>query len=344
MKILVLNVGSSSVKYEVFEEEKSMLKGAVERIKDSKGFSDAVRKVAAVLKRRGMVVDAVGHRVVHGGSIESTSRIDSSVIKRIEKVKDLAPLHNVPELRAIRSCMELFSIPQLTVFDTAFHHTIPEKAYTYAIPPVIAKKHGIRKYGFHGTSHEYVAREACKKLRKDFSRQRMITCHLGNGCSITAIKNGKSIDTSMGLTPLEGLVMGTRCGDIDPGALLYLQRKGYSQKQLDQMLNRDSGLKGLSGISNDFRDILRSESRRAKLAIDVFLYRIVKYIGAYNAVLGGTDILVFTGGIGENNSFVMNTVKKQVKHLGIGKVIAVKTDEARMIARNICDLIHRGQE
>src|SRR3989344_4486549 len=225
MRILILNVGSSSVKYEVFDKERSIVKGKIERIRDKKGFSSALKKIAGILR-----------------AIKSTSRVSRSLIKRIEKVNDLAPLHNIPEVSAIKLCLKLFRKPQFAVFDTAFHQTMPEKAFTYALPYGLADRFGIRKYGFHGTSHEYVAHEACRKLRKDIRRSRIITCHLGNGCSITAIKNRKSIDTSMGFTPLEGLVMGTRCGDIHPAITILLQKKGYSANQIDKMLNHKSGL------------------------------------------------------------------------------------------------------
>lgn len=339
MKILILNVGSSSVKYEVFEKDKSVLNGMIERIQDKKGFSAAVKRIMNLLNDRKIDIDAIGHRVVHGGAIEKTCRITASTLSRLDKVKDLAPLHNIPELYTIRCCLRAFSKPQFAVFDTAFHSTMPEKASTYAIPYKLADKYGVRKYGFHGTSHAYVAHQACIQLGKDIKRQRIITCHLGNGCSITAIKNGKSIDTSMGMTPLEGLVMGTRCGDIDPGAIAYLMDKGYPKKQIMNILNHKSGLLGISGISNDLRDLLRSKSPRAKLAIEVFLYRIVKYIGAYNAVLGGTDILVFTGGIGENSTTIRNRILSQVNHLGIKNSLAIRTDEAKQMAREIMRLM-----
>ena len=339
MRILILNVGSSSVKYEVFDKERSIVKGKIERIRDKKGFSSALKKIAGILRANKIYFDAVGHRVVHGGAIKSTSRVSRSLIKRIEKVNDLAPLHNIPEVRAIKLCLKLFRKPQFAVFDTAFHQTMPEKAFTYALPYGLADRFGIRKYGFHGTSHEYVAHEACRKLRKDIRRSRIITCHLGNGCSITAIKNRKSIDTSMGFTPLEGLVMGTRCGDIDPAITIFLQKKGYSANQIDKMLNHKSGLLGISGLSNDIRDLLKSKSRRARLAIDIFVYRIIKYIGAYHAVLGGADILVFTGGIGENSPQIINGIIREIRHLRIKRAVVVKTDEARMMARKISGLL-----
>ncbi|MBU0536089.1 MAG: acetate/propionate family kinase [Nanoarchaeota archaeon] len=339
MNILILNVGSSSVKYEVFENDISIIKGLIERITGKKGFSKAILKITSILREKRISIDAIGHRVVHGGAIGKTSRITPSLIKIIEQVTDLAPLHNTPELHTIRECMKIFSIPQFAVFDTAFHSSMPDKAFTYALPHGLSAKFRIKRYGFHGTSHEYVVQEACKKLRKDIKKQRIISCHLGNGCSITAIKNGRSIDTSMGFTPLEGLVMGTRCGDIDPGIITYLMRKGFSTEKLDSILNHQSGLLGISGVSNDFRDVLKSKDPRAKLAIDVFVYRLIKYIGAYHAVLGGTDILIFTGGIGENSPKITKLIFNQVRHLKIKNKIVIKTDEAKMMARKIMNLL-----
>ncbi|MFO8016624.1 MAG: acetate/propionate family kinase [Candidatus Woesearchaeota archaeon] len=339
MKVLVFNVGSSSVKYEVFDNEKRMIKGIIEGLKKKDDFRKVMLKVSGIISRKGISIDAVGHRVVHGGRIERPQRINSALMKELEKVSDLAPLHNPSEIEGIRICRRIFDKPQIAVFDTAFHQSMPEKAYTYAIPSDVSGRHRIRRYGFHGTSHKYVAHEACRRLRKDIRKQRIVTCHLGNGCSVTAIRNGKSIDTSMGMTPLEGLVMGTRSGDIDPGIMQFLTAKGHSPKRIHNMLNKESGLLGISGLSSDMRKLLESKSRKAKLAVDVFCYRAAKYIGAYAAAMNGIDMLVFTGGIGENSAAIRNRIRKYLGHLRIKNVLTVRTDEARMIAREVRELL-----
>ncbi len=350
MKVLVINAGSSSIKYQLFDMpgRDILAKGMIERI----GSPDAqlvhnyngqkhVAQVEAPDHNVGMDVilstltdaavgvvakineiQAVGHRVVHGGEeFTGSVRIDAHVLDSIDRFADLAPLHNPPNLTGIRAAMH--SLPdavQIACFDTAFHTTIPETAYLYALPYEIYEKYRIRRYGFHGTSHRYVARRCAKLMGVDKTGANIITCHLGNGCSMTAVKEGKSVDTSMGLTPLEGLVMGTRCGDIDPAILFQLADKGYGIDQLNAMCNKQSGLLGISGISNDMRnlnELLEQGNARAKLAIDIFAYRITKYIGTYTAVLGRLDAVVFTGGIGENNPKLRAQVCADQPQIGI---------------------------
>ncbi len=269
-------------------------------------------------------IDAVGHRVVHGGEKFTASiLIDNEVLKTIRACSELAPLHNPPNISGIEACQALMpKAPQIAVFDTAFHGTIPEFAYIYAIPYEYYEKYGIRRYGFHGTSHRYVAGRAAKMMGKDLSELRLITCHMGSGVSFTAIKNGKSIDTSMGLTPLEGLMMGTRCGDLDPAIPIYMQEQlGYSVAEVNSILNKKSGMLGLSHLSNDMRtieeEILERQNPRAIQAHDVYCYRIKKYIGAYFAALNGLDILIFTGGVGERMPIMRAQVCENLEALGI---------------------------
>jgi len=260
--------------------------------------------------------------VVHGGEAFTGSvNVDEKLEEVIDEYSDLAPLHNPPNLAGIREAKKMFgNIPQVACFDTAFHQTIPERAYLYALPYEMYEKYKIRRYGFHGTSHRYVARKAAAIMKRGKYEVDLITCHLGNGCSITAVKNGKSVDTSMGLTPLEGLVMGTRTGDFDPAIIFYLIRKGYKTEELDRIFNKQSGLLGVSGISNDVRDLEEKAGkgeRKAKLALDIFAYRIRKYIGAYLAVLNGCDGIVFTGGIGENGVRMRKRILENLENLGI---------------------------
>lgn len=268
-------------------------------------------------------IEAVGHRVVHGGEDFSGSvPVNDEVIRALEKNIDLAPLHNPPNLEGIYAIRKLLpEVPQVGVFDTAFHQTMPEYAYLYGLPYRLYEKYKIRRYGFHGTSHKYVSHRACKILDKDFNKTKIITCHLGNGSSVAAIKNGISIDTSMGLTPNEGLIMGTRTGDIDAGALLYVAYKeDLSIEQMNKLINKESGVYGISGISPDMRELEKAASEgkgRAQLALDMFHYHIRKYIGAYAAVMGGVDVLVFTGGIGENADLSRAAVCKDFEYLGL---------------------------
>ncbi len=356
MKILVINAGSSSIKFQLFEMPAASVvaKGMVERIgeansrliltsdgkthQDEQTISDhesamdlilaaLVAPDTAVLKEISEIT-AVGHRVVHGGEeFTGSVAIDHRVIASIEKFADLAPLHNPPNLTGIAAAMhKLPQAKQIACFDTAFHTTIPPVAYLYALPYEIYEKYRVRRYGFHGTSHRYVARRASVLLARPSDRSNLITCHLGNGCSITAVHNGKSVDTSMGLTPLEGVVMGTRTGDLDPAILFYLSDKGYSIDELNAMCNKQGGLLGISGTSNDMRNLTGLADKgdtRAKLAIDIFCYRIKKYIGAYAAVLGRLDAVVFTGGIGENCPHIRSGVCEGLDQIGI------RIDEAK---------------
>ena len=279
--------------------------------------------------------------MVHGGEqFQEPVVINSGVIRKIKTCSGLAPLHNPANLDGIRACGEILkNVEQVAVFDTAFHQSLPESAYIYGLPYRLYQQYGIRKYGFHGSSHEYVAREAAGRLKKDISAVNLITCHLGNGCSVTAIKNGKSVDTSMGFTPLEGLLMGTRSGDIDPAVVTYLiQRKKMSVSSVDALLNKESGLKGISGVSNDMRKIKEAAGKgnlRAKLAIEIFVYRIQRYISAYMGILGKADAIVFTAGIGENHPDIVRKICKGLfGNLKIKpRVMVIPTDEELMIAR-----------
>ncbi|MGD0784279.1 MAG: acetate kinase [Sedimentisphaerales bacterium] len=350
MKILVINAGSSSIKYQLFEmpAEKVIARGLLEKIgeetsKLTHSYDSKVHKTKAKAADHlagmkiildtltdpqiGVIKDiseisAVGHRVVHGGEAFTDSVvINQKVIDSIEKFADLAPLHNPPNLTGIRAAQkDLPNAIQVACFDTAFHTTIPKVAYIYALPYDIYEKFRVRRYGFHGTSHKYVARRCAAIMGRDKYDINVITCHLGNGCSITAVKAGKSIDTSMGLTPLEGLVMGTRSGDFDPAILFYLAEKGYSVEQLNNMCNKQSGLLGISGVSNDMRNLreqAQAGNERAQLAFDIFCYRIKKYIGAYTAALGKLDAIVFTGGIGENAPDVRAQCCNDLEQIGV---------------------------
>ncbi len=351
MKILVLNSGSSSVKYQLWDTpDKGVLaKGLVSRI----GIDDPLhqhkvndREIefapdepinhekaiqllldALVSPKHGVIarideIDAVGHRVVHGGEKFSDSAlITPEVIEAIKECIPLAPLHNPPNLMGIIACEKVLDVPQVAIFDTAFHQTMEPYAYIYALPYEFYDEYKIRRYGFHGTSHYYVAHQAAKMLGKRIEELKIITAHLGNGASITAVKNGKCIDTSMGLTPLEGLVMGTRCGDIDPAIVLFImEQKNIDIKATNNLLNKKSGLLGISGATNDLRDVLKASANgvyRAKLALDVYCYRIRKYIGAYTAAMGGVDVLVFTAGIGENASPIRKKAVEGLEFAGL---------------------------
>lgn len=348
--MLVINSGSSSIKYKLFEMPKGILvlKGVLEHIgEEGSEIPDHRRGLKIILERIGGVdgepcrtISVVGHRVVHGAEkFRESVEISDAVIRKIRHCSALAPLHNPANLAGILACKKLLpQVKQVAVFDTAFHQTIPDYAFIYGLPYKYYKKSGIRKYGFHGTSHEYVASEAAKILKRPLSKLKIITCHLGNGCSISAVYKGKSIDTSMGFTPLEGLVMGTRCGDIDPALVTYIMRKDKLQPaQIEDILNKESGLKGISGISNDMRVLekkIRLGSNKAKLAVDIFVYRIKKYIGAYTAVMGGCDAVVFTAGIGENQKTVRKRICKGLfSHLRVKPaILVIPTDEELMIA------------
>ena len=297
-------------------------------------------------------VDAVGHRVVHGAErFKKPVLIDASVIRKIKQCCSIAPLHNPANLAGILACERLLKgVKQVAVFDTAFHQTIPDYAYIYGLPYELYTKLCIRKYGFHGTSHEYVAHEAARILKTHIDKLKIITCHLGNGCSITAVDKGKSVDTSMGFTPLEGLVMGTRCGDIDPALITHIMKKRKLDiARMDILLNKESGLKGISGISNDMRTLeekSKAGNMRARLALDIFVYRIRKYIGAYTGIMSGCDALVFTGGIGENQKDIRQRVTKNIfKHLRKKpKILVIPTNEELMIAKQTYQLINGRKE
>ncbi|MBI2618934.1 MAG: acetate kinase [Ignavibacteriales bacterium] len=362
MNILVLNCGSSSLKFQIIETDLNLIdqnadkqyaKGVIERIGSESLIALQATgkhpfKHAAPLRDHRAALDyilrwivssesgidairslgdihAVGHRVVHGAEKFTRSVvIDDEVIDGIEDCIDLAPLHNPANLKGIYAARELFGpgIPQAAVFDTSFHSTMPETSYLYAIPYQLYRRHKIRRYGFHGTSHRYVAYRYRQLTGKQREETNILTVHLGNGCSVCAVRNGNSVDTSMGLTPLEGLVMGTRSGDLDPSILEYLMHKeGMSITEVDAVLNKQSGLLGLSGLTNDMRDLLDEErehqDRRARLAIEVFCLRVKKYLGAYLAELGGADAIVFTGGIGENSSLIRKRVTEGLEFLGI---------------------------
>ncbi|MFT7235380.1 MAG: acetate kinase [Methylophagaceae bacterium] len=346
--ILVLNCGSSSIKFAIIQPAtgKTPLKGLAENLftnnplltyeSDGKKTSQRlppktdhqkslqnIVKILAQFEQLKHQIVAIGHRVVHGGELFAKSvRIDDSVIEGINKTSLMAPLHNPANLAGINSALLAFpELPQIAVFDTAFFQTLPKKAFLYALPYHLYQKHGIRKYGFHGTSHYFVAHQAAKLLDKNIEKCNLITAHLGNGCSVTAIKQGKTVDTSMGFTPLEGLIMGTRSGDIDPSLPSFMtDQLGYSASQVNSLLNKESGLLGISQLTNDCRELEQQAklgNKQAQLALDMFCYRLVKYIGAYLAVVGPLDALIFTGGIGENSVYVRNKVVSELSHLGL---------------------------
>lgn len=356
MKVMVVNCGSSSLKFKLYEMERTnsvIAEGVIEEIgkdkskckykskhmkKDeeiireveAKDHTQAVGQVTKILLdpkigvfKDKIEVDAVGHRVVHGGEKFSKSALITKGVKEVIKdCFEIAPLHNPPNYSGIEACEAIFpGVPQVAVFDTAFHQTMKKEAYIYGLPYELYERYHIRKYGFHGTSHEFVSQRAADFLKKDIKKMKIITCHLGNGASITAVKNGLSVDTSMGLTPLEGLVMGTRTGDMDPAVVTFLMKKEHlTADEMDSLLNKKSGLKGISGISNDLREIKDAAANgnsRAQFAIDIFCYRITKYIGSYAAAMGGLNAIVFTGGIGENAADVRAKVLAPLKFLGI---------------------------
>jgi acetate kinase len=353
MKILVLNCGSSSIKYQVIyinKESELLAKGLLDRIgiqnsqlkhqvpgkeafkitRDVADHQEGINLIFKTLKDpdHGVISDiseiaAVGHRVAHGGEYFSDSvRLDEKAKGDIEKLCELAPLHNPAHLKGIRSIDRLLpNVPQVAVFDTSFHQTMPAYSYLYAIPYEYYEKYKIRRYGFHGTSHKFVAMKACRFLTKDFNQVRIITCHLGNGSSVAAIYNSKSVDTSMGFTPLEGLMMGTRSGDVDAGVLLFIaEKEKLSIQDTNSMFNRLSGVCGISGISYDMRDVeiaAHNGNERAQLALDMYAYRVKKYIGAYAAAMGGVDIIVMTGGIGENDYETRKKILEGMEFLGV---------------------------
>ena len=399
MKILVLNSGSSSVKYKLIdtETETTLAEGGVEKIGLPDGFlkykrrdgskaivelgmTDHKGSIEAILRIltdnvEGCIksydeIDAVGHRVVHGGEKFSQSvLIDDAVKAKIRECYDIAPLHNPANMTGIDAITALMpDTPQVGVFDTAFHQTMPAKSFMYALPYKFYKEDGVRRYGFHGTSHRYVSQRVCEILGVDITTKKIITCHVGNGGSITAVKYGKSIDTSMGLTPTEGLMMGTRVGDVDPGALTYLMAKhNLSADEMQRIINKASGVLGVSGISSDMREIeaaVNAGDEQAKLALDMYEQRIIKYVGAYAAEMGGVDIIVFTGGVGENKTGVRENVCEPLAFMGVEidkelnartrgtetvistpaskvQVVVVPTDEELMIARDTRDIVSK---
>ena len=399
MKVLVINCGSSSLKYQLIDmaTEESLAQGLVERIgiegsvltqkvegKDKyivkeqmKDHKDAIRLVLAALvdENNGVIksmdeISAVGHRVVHGGEKYKESVVINDEVKaNIEECFKLAPLHNPANMIGIKACEELMpNTPMVAVFDTAFHGTMPEDAYLYALPYELYEKHGIRKYGFHGTSHKYVSQTCAEVMGRDIKDLKIITCHLGNGASLCAVKNGVSFDTSMGFTPLEGLAMGTRCGNIDPAIVTFLMKEeGLSVDEVNDLLNKKSGVLGISGISSDFRDIedaaFNKDDRRAKLALKIFEYKIRTTIGAYAAAMGGVDAIVFTAGVGENGPETREKCLEGLEFLGVeidreannvrGKVreiskagckvkaFVIPTNEELVIARDTLELIKK---
>ncbi|MCI9483878.1 MAG: acetate kinase [Clostridiaceae bacterium] len=399
MKVLVINAGSSSLKYQLIDtvDGKVMAKGLCERIgidgvlvhtgsKDKTTIktpmpthAEAISAVINILldPEQGVIssmkeIDAVGHRVVHGGEFFSDSvLITEAVIKAIEDCVPLAPLHNPPNLIGIRACQEVMGkdVPMVAVFDTAFHQSMPQTSYMYAIPYEYYEKYKIRRYGFHGTSHKYVAQQAAEMLGRDLDELKLITCHLGNGSSIAAIKNGKSFDTSMGFTPLDGLPMGTRAGNIDPAIIEFLaENEGLSAKEVINILNKKSGMLGISGVSSDFRDLDAANEEgnaRAKLAKDMFDNSVKKIIGSYIAEMGGVDAIIFTAGVGENDRSVRWDVCSHMEYLGIKidpeknkfrgrqmdisidwarvRVLVIPTNEELMIAQDTERLVKQSQ-
>jgi len=397
MKILVINAGSSSLKYQLFEmtHEVVLAKGNCDRIgiegsvikhtsgtkepivieKEMKTHADAINALVSILtdKEIGVIsdmseIEAVGHRVVHGGDYFSSSVIiDKDVKEAIEKCIDLAPLHNPPNLTGINACEEIMpGVRQVAVFDTAFHQTMPASAFMYAIPHELYEKYKIRKYGFHGTSHKYVAQRAAVMLGKPIEELKIITLHLGNGSSIAAVKHGKSINTSMGFTPLAGVVMGTRSGMLDPAIIKFImQKENMTVDEVDNLLNKKSGVLGVSGVSSDFRDLCKAAdegNERAQLALDMFAASVKRYIGSYAMLMGGVDAIVFTAGIGENTDCVREAVASDSEFLGISidksknaglrgvemdistadakvRTLVIPTNEELMIARDTKELM-----
>lgn len=375
MKTLVINCGSSSLKYQLIDmnTENSLVQGLVERIgiegsiltqkvegkdkyvieENMPSHKDAIKLVleALINKEHGVIksmeeISAVGHRVVHGGEKYSHSVvIDEEVIESIRDCISLAPLHNPPNIIGIEACKELMpNTPMVAVFDTAFHQTMPKEAYICPLPYELYENYGIRKYGFHGTSHMYVSQKVAKVMGKDIKDLKIITCHLGNGCSLAAVKGGKSIDTSMGFTPLAGVMMGTRAGSIDPSVISFLvEEQGYTMSDIDELLNKKSGILGISGVSSDFRDVLSESEKgneRAKLALDIFHYKVRAQIAAYAGIMGGVDVIVFTAGIGENSIVTRKESLRGLEFLGFriddekndvrGKIQEISTEDSKI--------------
>ncbi len=397
MKILVLNCGSSSIKYALYDMDSKevIASGGAERVGMPEAFvkvklpngekrkimhdipehTEGVKFILSLLTdpEIGAIkslkeIDAVGHRMVHGGEKFAKSvLITDEVIETFEACSDLAPLHNPANLKGIRAVSELMpGLPQVGVFDTAFHQTMPDYAYLYALPYEVYEKYGVRRYGFHGTSHRYVSKRVCDFLGVEYEKQRIITCHIGNGGSLAAVKNGKCIDTTMGLTPLEGIMMGTRSGDVDGGAITYLEKKlNLTPDEMSNYLNKKSGVLGIFGVSSDMRELeaaCEAGEKRAQLALQMYNYKIKKYIGAFAAAMGGVDIIVFTAGVGENQPSMRAGVVEGLEFLGVKidpeinnnlrgeekvistpdskvKVVVIPTDEELMIASDTMALI-----
>lgn len=371
MNVLVLNAGSSTLKYQVIATDPArMEQDGDERLAHGSvethgGIHAALKGVLRSLDGKAEI-QAVGHRVVHGGELFSESaRIDDGVVQGIEKTVELAPLHNPASLEGIRAAREFFGpdMPQVAVFDTAFHHTLPQHAFLYALPARFYEQHGLRRYGFHGTSHRYVAYRYRQMRKLTREQTNVISLHLGNGCSAAAIQRGRSVDTSMGLTPLEGLVMGTRSGDLDPAVVSVIAKKeGLTAEAVELFLNREAGLLGISGASSDMRELQARDDEKARLAIAMFCYRARKYIGAYLAAMGGADAVIFTGGIGENSAEIRGRICEGLGWAGLEldaaknsaavgrqqeistagsrlKAYAIPTDEERLIARDTVRVI-----
>lgn len=396
MKILVLNCGSSSIKYQLFSmtDRSVIAKGGIEKLGMKGSFMKHVRQDGQVVVFEGEIMDhkigveyilgvltsekhgclkslqeldAIGHRVVHGGEhFNASVLLTEEVLAEVTKCIDIAPLHNSPNLKGIRAIEELIpGIPQVGVFDTAFHQTMEPKAYMYGIPYTLYKKYGIRRYGFHGTSHRYVTKRVCELLGVDYQTKKIISCHLGNGASVAAVKNGKSFDTSMGFTPIEGLMMGTRCGDLDVGVVQYIMDKEeIGIKSANTLFNKHAGMLGISGVSSDMREIEMasgSGNERATLALEMYNYRVKKYIGSYTAAMGGLDILIMTGGIGENADTTREGICGDLDFMGISldheknkgfrsegiistpdskvKIVVVPTDEELVIALDTEEIV-----
>lgn len=399
MKILVLNCGSSSVKYKLIntDTDVTMAEGGVEKIGLPDGFlkfkrtdgTKQIKELGLINHKQGVEaildiltdpnegciksfkeIDAVGHRVVHGGEkFNQSVLITDEVIQQVKDCYDLAPLHNPANITGIEAITALMpGVPQVGVFDTAFHQTMPAKSYMYALPYKFYTEDGVRRYGFHGTSHRYVSQRACEFLGLDPANSKIVTCHIGNGGSITAVLNGKSVDTSMGLTPTEGLMMGTRVGDVDPGVITYLMNKhGYTSADIQRIINKESGVAGVTEISNDMREIEAADNagnERAHMALEMYEQRIIKYIGAYAAEMGGINAIVFTGGVGENQTGIRKNVCAPLAFMGVKlnnevnavtrgtetvisaddskvKVAVIPTDEELMIARDTNDIVSK---
>ncbi len=404
MKVLVLNSGSSSLKFQLIDmtDENMLCKGTIERIgeeidteeenisytvadnkikfnREVKDHAAAINTVMWLLvESEGAViksfaeVDAIGHRVVQGGDKYTKSvLIDDKVVADLESLIPLAPLHNPANIEGYKACREIIGpdVPQVAVFDTAFHSTMPQKAYMYAVPYEYYEKYSVRKYGFHGTSHKYISQRCAEYMHEDITKLKLITCHIGNGASITAVKNGKCVDTSMGFTPLDGFMMGTRSGGVDPSVVTYIEQKlNMSPEEMDEILNKESGVKAISGISSDDRDISKAQKEgdeRATLAHEMQAYQIAKYIGSYAAAMNGVDAIVFTGGIGENGFWLRSKVCSYLGYLGVKideklnentvggaeaeltssndkvRVFVLSTNEEVMIARDTKEIVEK---